>query len=57
MIQQFRIDKALVRCQSISALSKILDREASDYLEVSQREKIQVNAKRWCLPGKRSDLR
>jgi hypothetical protein len=57
MIQQFKIDKALVRGHSISALSKILEREASDYLEVSQREKIQVNAKRQCLPGKRSDLR
>jgi hypothetical protein len=57
MIQQFRIDKALVRGQSISALSKTLDREASDYLEVSQREKIQVNAKTRFLPGKRSDLR
>jgi hypothetical protein len=57
MIQQFKIDKALVRGQSISALSKILDRRASDHLGVSQEEKIQVNAKRWRLPGRRSVLR
>jgi hypothetical protein len=58
MIQQFKIDKALVRGQSLSALSKVLDREASDYLEVSQREEMQVNAKmRRLSAGRRSDMR